>query len=258
MATSNRITYIGHATVLLEMDGVRLLTDPLLRDRVFHLKRRSQPANPSVYQETDAVLISHLHRDHLDIPSLRLLGLDTYLIVPAGAADLLNKRGFSNIIEMRPGDTTEIGGETIQATQADHNSSHLPSGQSIGCQGYLIRGSQSVYFPGDTDLYPEMADLSDDLDVALLPVWGWGPNLGVGHMDPKRAAEALTLLRPRIAIPIHWGTFYPRGLGWLRPHLMTEPPQIFKREALKRMPQVETQILAPGSSLDLTTYLIHQ
>jgi L-ascorbate metabolism protein UlaG (beta-lactamase superfamily) len=103
----------------------------------------------------------------------------------------------------------------------------------------------------------ELADcladcLAKGLDVALLPVWGWGPNLGRGHMDPERAAEALTLLRPRIAIPIHWGTFYPRWLGWLRPHLLTEPPQIFREEAAKRMPEVDIQILAPGSTLDLS------
>jgi L-ascorbate metabolism protein UlaG (beta-lactamase superfamily) len=252
MAAVNQITYIGHATLLLEIDGVRLLTDPLLRDRIFHLTRRSPPVRTSLFQQIDAVLISHLHRDHMDIPSLRLLGQEIPLIVPAGAADLLHKRGFKNIEEMRSKDTTRIGGLTIEATPAVHNNSHLPSGLSVGCLGFLIRGSQSIYFPGDTDVYPGMAGLADDLDVALLPVWGWGPNLGAGHMDPERAAEALTLLRPRIAIPIHWGTFYPLGLGWLRPHLMSEPPQIFKREAATQMPQVEIHILPPGSSLDLS------
>ena len=79
--------------------------------------------------------------------------------------------------------------------------------------GYLLQGSQSVYFAGDTDLFPEMAALGG-VDVALLPVAGWGPRLPEGdHMNPRRAAEALKILKPRLAIPIHWGTYTPL---WVR------------------------------------------
>jgi len=253
MATLNQITFIGHATLLVEIDGVRLLTDPVLRDGVAHLKRRSMPVRNSLYQDIDAILISHLHRDHLDIPSLRILGRETKLILPAGSADFLRSKGFSNIKEMKAGDTTVIGAVTVLATHAEHHGKHPPFGPTADCLGFLIKGSQAVYFPGDTDLFPGMADLADDLDVALLPVWGWGFNLGSGHMNPQRAAEALTLLRPRIAIPIHWGTFYPRGLGWFRPSLMVEPPQLFLKEAAIRMPHVKIHILNPGSSLSLST-----
>lgn len=252
MAVANQITYIGHATVLLEMDGVRILTDPLLRDSVIHLHRRSTSVKASLYQNIDTVLISHLHLDHLDIPSLRLIGQETPLILPAGAADLLHKKGFINITEMRPGDSTRIGALLIKATHAEHHSKYPPFGPTTDCLGFLIRGSRSVYFPGDTDIFPGMADLGDDLDVALLPIWGWGPNLGPGHMNPQRAAEALTLLHPRIAIPIHWGTFYPRWLGWRRSHLFIEPPQLFLRYATKLMPQVNVHILTPGHSLSLS------
>jgi L-ascorbate metabolism protein UlaG (beta-lactamase superfamily) len=252
MAGLNQITYLGHATLLLEMDGVRLLTDPLLRDSVLHLQRRSISVKESLYQNIDAVLISHLHLDHFDIPSLRLLGLETQLIVPTGAADLLHKRGFKDIKEMRPGDIARVGALTIVATHAVHNSRHLPFYPSTDCLGYLVKGSQKVYFPGDTDLFPGMTDLADDLDVALLPVWGWGPSLGPGHMNPSRAAEALTLLRPRIAIPIHWGTFYPRWLGWLWANLLIDPPQQFLKEASKLMPNVEIHILSPGGSLSIS------
>ena len=74
---ADRIVFLGHATVLIELDGVRLLTDPLLRDRVAHLRRQVPPLDPAVYAGIDAVLISHLHHDHLDLASLRLLGLDS-------------------------------------------------------------------------------------------------------------------------------------------------------------------------------------
>ena len=251
MVVSTQITYIGHATLLLELDGVRLITDPMLRDWVLHLQRRTAPVQASFYQQIDTVLISHLHWDHLDIPSLRLLGRETHLIVPAGAVELLHRRGFGEIEEIRPGDKTAVGGLTIEATHAEHDGRRLPWGTSADCLGFLIQGSHTVYFPGDTDLFPGMAGICDNLDVALLPVWGWGPNLGMGHMNPKRAAEALALLRPRIAIPIHWGTFYPRWLAWLRPYLMIDPPQLFRQEAAINMPEVEIHILAPGSTLTL-------
>jgi L-ascorbate metabolism protein UlaG (beta-lactamase superfamily) len=253
MPALNQVTYIGHATLLIEMDGVRILTDPLLRDRVFHLHRRSVPVNPSQYQAIDAVLISHLHLDHFDLPSLKMLGQETQFIVPFGAADLLHKKGFTHQIEMHPGNKINVGSVSIVATHAKHHGRHPPFGPSADSLGFLIQGSTHIYFAGDTDLFPEMVDLARDLDVALLPVWGWGPNLGPGHMNPERAAEALTLLRPHIAIPIHWGTFYPLGLGWFRKQLLSEPPQIFCRYASEKMPNVDVQILSPGSVFEIPT-----
>jgi L-ascorbate metabolism protein UlaG (beta-lactamase superfamily) len=247
MPALNQVTYIGHATLLIEIDGVRVLTDPLLRDRVFHLHRRSVPVNPSQYQAIDAVLISHLHLDHFDLPSLKMLGQETQLIVPSGAADLLHKKGYTHIIEMHPGNKIDVGPVSIEATHAKHHGRHPPFGPSADTLGFLIRGSTCIYFAGDTDLFPEMVNLAHELDVALLPIWGWGPNLGPGHMNPARAAEALMLLNPRIAIPIHWGTFYPRGLGWFKKQLLTEPPQLFFQYASQLMPDIDVQILPPGS-----------
>ena len=77
----------------------------------------------------------------------------------------------------------------------------------------MIEGDgRRVYFAGDTDIFDGMADLAP-VDVALLPIWGWGPTMGPGHMDPARAAQAAALLQARLAIPIHWGTYYPIHLG---------------------------------------------
>ena len=247
MPALNQITYIGHATTLIELDGLRILTDPLLRERAFHLHRRSLPVNASRYQDIDAILISHLHLDHCDIPSLRMLGREIHLIVPSGAADLFRKRGFTNITEMHVGETVKFGELMIEATYAEHQSFFPPFGPSTESIGFLIKGSHNIYFPGDSDIFPGMTELANNLDVALLPVWGWGPNLGPGHMNPERAAHALTLLRPRIAIPIHWGTFYPRGLGWFRRQTLSEPPQLFYHYASVLVPEIDIQILQPGS-----------
>ena len=193
--------------MLLELGGVRLLTDPVLRQRVAHLRRHGEA--PEVPADIDAVLISHLHHDHLDRPSLRLLMGRPRVIAPLGAGRLARRPGI-DVEELRPGDRAEVKGIPVEAVRAVHGSSRLwrvgPSGEPLG---FVIGTAPSVYFAGDTDLFPEMERLGR-LDVALLPVAGWGPKLGPGHMDAVRAAEAIALLRPRVAIPIHWGTLHPR------------------------------------------------
>ncbi len=246
------LTYIGHATVLIEVDGVRLLTDPVLRGRVAHLRRRGPLAAQDWRERLDAVLLSHLHLDHFDLPSLRRLGKGTRLLVPRGAGVLLQRQGFTAVEELAPGETTTIGTLPIAATGAAHSGFRPPFGPTAGAIGFLIGARRRIYFPGDTDIFPEMAELAADLDTALLPVWGWGPTLGPGHLDPERAAEALRLLRPRLAVPIHWGTLYP--LGWERGAraFLTDPPQRFARRAALIAPEVQVTIVPPGGHLDLS------
>ena len=247
MTSEQHITYVGHATVLIEMDGIRLLTDPILRNRVSGIRRQSRPVHPAWHRDLDAVLISHLHLDHLDLPSLRMLDRDVHLIAPAGSADVLLGEGFSNIEEVRIADSTHVGPVKITTTYAHHKGTRYPFGPAADCVGYLINGSSSVYFAGDTDVFPEMADLDSDLDVALLPVWGWGPTLGSDHMSPRRAAESLPLLRPKVAVPIHWGTFAPIGLGWIQPRFLVDPPHQFKGHADEIAPEVDVRIVSPGN-----------
>jgi L-ascorbate metabolism protein UlaG (beta-lactamase superfamily) len=256
MTQSASLAYIGHATILIEMNGQRILTDPILRSRVSLLRRRGQPIDPALFQNLDGVLISHLHYDHLDLPSLRLLGHNARLIVPRGSARFFNRHGFRYVEELQVDDTTSIGEVALRATYARHNSTRYPFGLRTQCLGFIITGSYQIYFPGDTDLFPEMAQLSDSLDVALLPVWGWGPTLGPGHMDPLQAAKTLPLLRPRLAIPIHWGSLYLWGLGRLNPRqFLSEPPYAFVRYAAGLAPEVKTQIVEPGGTILLDAAL---
>jgi L-ascorbate metabolism protein UlaG (beta-lactamase superfamily) len=248
---SARLAYIGHATVGLRMNGVRLLTDPLVRRRVVHLYRYALPPDPQWLALPDAILLSHLHLDHCDIPSLRRIGSATRLIVPRGAGIVLTRHGFHAVEELAPGETTAVGTLSITATPAAHSGFRPPSGPTAIPLGYLISGSRRLYFAGDTDLFPEMADLATGLDVALLPVWGWGRSLGPGHLDPQRAAAALQLLRPRLAIPIHWGTYARVGLVGRMPTFLTEPPHLFVGEAARLAPHVPVRIVQPGEEIDL-------
>jgi L-ascorbate metabolism protein UlaG (beta-lactamase superfamily) len=260
-SAEDRIAFLGHATVLIEIDGVRLLTDPLLRGRVAHLRRQVPPVAKNVFARPDAVLISHLHHDHLDLASLRLLGLDTSLFVPAGAGKLLRRRGFTDVTELSAGEVTGIGGTagagglTVTAVQARHDGRRHPGGMRAETLGYVMRGRRTVYFAGDTELFDGMSDLGSDpsaaLDVALLPVAGWGSSLGPGHMGPLDAARAVCLLRPRIAIPMHWGTLLP--IGGARRHKATlgDPPRLFARHVARMAPDVEVCILQPGQTATL-------
>ena len=244
----DRVTWLGHSTVLLELSGMRMLTDPVLRSRIAHLVRIAEPVDRASLTPLDAVLISHFHRDHFDGPSLRSLSRDAHLVVPAGAGTLAAEQDFRIVTELTPGDGLRIGSVTITALPALHDGRREPLGPSAGAIGYLVSGRSGVYFAGDTDLFDGMADFGSHLDVALLPVWGWGPSVGQGHLDPERAAHALPLLRPRIAIPVHWGTLFPVGLSRLRPKFLKEPPLLFEESAARLAPDVDVRVLAPGEA----------
>src|SRR4051794_35054839 len=107
---AERLTWLGHATVLLELSGARLLTDPLLRTHVGPLRRQGEPPAPGASRAIDAVLVSHLHYDHLDVPSLRRLRDDVAVLAPRGAGRFLRRRGIGHTTEMRPGDRVAVGG----------------------------------------------------------------------------------------------------------------------------------------------------
>jgi L-ascorbate metabolism protein UlaG (beta-lactamase superfamily) len=248
----NAVAYLGHATVLMELDGTKLLTDPLLRRRVTHLRRADNPRTEGL-DDVDAVLISHAHHDHLHLRSLRLLDRSTRIVVPKGLGRLVKFGRFRFVEEIDEGDLVEIGSLRVRATHAEHSGTRQPGWWWLKAPalGYAIEGSQRIYFAGDTDLFEGMAGLVPDLDVALLPIWGWGPSLGRGlHLDPRKAAEAVALLEPRIAIPIHWGTYRPLHLG-ARAKFLTRPAEDFAREAASLAPEVDVRVLRPGECLEL-------
>jgi L-ascorbate metabolism protein UlaG (beta-lactamase superfamily) len=248
---TDRITFVGHATVLLELGGVRLLTDPVLLPGFAHIRRHAAPPAADVTERIDAVLLSHLHLDHLHLASLRRFARDVRLVVPRGAGSFLKRQGFARAQELARGESLNVEGVEVVATPAVHDDHRWPLIRPRAAPiGYVVRGSRSVYFAGDTDLFEGMDGLEPNLDLALLPIWGWGPTLGPGHLTPERAARAAQLLRPRVAVPIHWGTFFPRGRivgDWL-----TAPPREFAKRTAEIAPEVSVCVVEPGGSLALT------
>jgi L-ascorbate metabolism protein UlaG (beta-lactamase superfamily) len=248
----NRLTFLGHSTVLVDLDGVRVLTDPLLGHLAAGAIRRHVPALlPSALGGLSAVFISHGHLDHLDLASLRALPGEPVLIVPVGLGRVVAKVARGVVHEMRAGDRIRVAGLTLESVHAEHGRRRSLFTTAEGALGVLIAGSTSVYFAGDTDLFPAMRQLAGRVDVALLPVSGWGPTLGRGHLDPSRAAEAVVRIRPAIATPIHWGTLYPLGLRRVARRRFDGPGEAFREAVAARGAGVDVRILQPGQSMAL-------
>ena len=141
---------------MIALDGVTVVTDPLLRRRAAHLLRYAPPA-PRL--TADAVLVSHAHYDHLDPLSIARLGRGTPVVVPVGAGGMLRRRRFRDVREVAPGDRIPFGPVEVVATAADHPGTRPPTTLKADALGYLVRGSLTVYFAGDTG--PVRRDVGD-------------------------------------------------------------------------------------------------
>jgi L-ascorbate metabolism protein UlaG (beta-lactamase superfamily) len=252
------VTWIGHATAVLDLGGTRLLTDPLLRPHAGALRRVGPAPDPRHWAGVHAALISHLHLDHADLGSLRLLpGIPA---IAGGQNEAwLRRKGIAT----RPaGDRwVSVGGSAsggpveVRTVRADHHARPMPN-RPNAAHGFLVRSRAGVvWFAGDTSLYADMAGLEGlagaRIDLALVPIHGWGPRLSEGHLDPLAAARACALVRPRAVLPIHYGTFHPvgfnlTGLGW-----MHRPRDEFAAALAGLAPATELVALERGQSAEV-------
>lgn len=247
------VQWVGHATVLVDVLGHRIVTDPLLTRRVAHLRRRRPLPAPEV-ADVDTVLLSHAHLDHLHLPSLRKIRPNARFVTPVGTGKLLRSAGFDDVTEVRVADRVELDGPDlmVEVVPAAHKHGRGPHSRvSASPIGYVINGAgRRVYFPGDTDLFDEMT-LLGEIDLALLPIWGWGSTLGTGHLDPARAATATELIRPGIVVPIHWGTYAPEDGRRHLPQWFDSAPEQFEAALADAGLSERLHLLQPGASVSL-------
>lgn len=195
-----KITYIGHSTVLIQDKDFNILTDPFFSSNFSGLKRKLLPSmNVEELPEIDLVLISHTHPDHCDLDAVDKLNKSCKVIMPEGTSSRIEIIGF-DVKELNDWVSIDIGKHTITAVPAKHHGK---------CAGFLIKGSKTIYFAGDTFLIPSMNDLGNkyNIDIAFLPIGGnrfFGMKMVMG---PNEAALATQILKSKIVIPIHFGTF---------------------------------------------------
>jgi L-ascorbate metabolism protein UlaG (beta-lactamase superfamily) len=250
-AARDEVVFVGHATLLIELDGARVLTDPLLRPGIAHVRRRVPLPDIDELLPLDAVLISHAHADHLDPMSLRRVARECPVIAPRGCAGILKRSGVREVIEVEVGDRVGAGGVSVEAVPADHDGRRYPVGPPVAALGFLLDASTRVYFAGDTDLFDGMAALAGRVDLAALPIWGWGPRLPAGHLDPESAARAAALIRPAAVLPIHWGTL--RSVGAQRDTDPMTPARRFTEWCARLVPATEVRVLQPLERLELAS-----
>ena len=234
-------TWIGHSTVLLQLGGLNILTDPVFSQRAFPVQwigpRRVM--EPGVALEAlppiDMVVLSHNHYDHLDRPAVRHIARahsKATWIVPLGVGAYLRGWGVKDITELDWWQHTEIKGLQVTATPARHFSGRTPwdRNKSLWCGYALVRNGRRALFVGDTAFHPAFRDIGEQcgpFDLVMMPIGAYDPRwfMGIVHMDPHQAVEAYRCLvasHPDQPLPlmlgIHWGTFR------LTDEAMNEPP----------------------------------
>jgi L-ascorbate metabolism protein UlaG (beta-lactamase superfamily) len=242
-----KITEIGHATMLIEMAEMTILTDPWFTDPILGVVTHPHRLCMKVEDvpELDLILISHGHFDHCDLKAVARLNKSATVVVPEdGTARRIRKLGFSNVAVLSPWQTKKISNVTVSAFPADHPVSE--------CTYVLSDADSAVYFGGDSRFIKEFQEIGRkfDLSVALLPVNGLClPFVGKVVMDPVEAAEAAVQLKARVAIPIHCNiSLIIPGLKTLFDRSAPGTPEIFASELRKRNRHVKVVPLKPGES----------
>jgi L-ascorbate metabolism protein UlaG (beta-lactamase superfamily) len=254
-----RITYIGHATLLLELGGVTILTDPNFDPKLGRILPRVSPPGIALEKlpSLDAILLTHAHADHLSFDSLERLPRELPLFAPPVIAQWLRRLGYSHAVDLAPGERVSVGAVTIHAASATHRGNRYGYDRwRSSANMYLLDAGETAFFAGDTALVDDTHHMVErvlwnenrELDLALLPIgyapW-WKPGFRKGHLTHDDALALFERLRARVFVPYHWGTFRHvtstahDAINRLRTRLESHPLSAAVR------------IVEPGESLEL-------
>ncbi len=251
----DRITFINHATVLVELGGATILTDPVYSFSIsYFLPRLKRPGIPfDSLPSIDIVAVSHNHYDHLNFRTLRKLGRRDHpsMVVSSGDGRYARRLGFDPIHELQWWESVKEGNVRITCVPARHASGRTPWNRGRSkASGYVFEADgKAVYFSGDTAPGYFFSDIGKrfSLDVALLPIGAYKPLEWFKdiHLNPSTAIEAFRLCKANVLIPIHWGTFK------ISDEPMSEPPQLLREEAQRAGLSDRVKILENGEGMDL-------
>jgi len=259
-AAGIRVTFIGHATLLIEIGGKRILTDPNFDPSLAGFLRRVCPPGVALdaLPALDAVLVTHAHADHLSFASLDALRQDVPIYAPGPVREWLRKAGYSQSIGIDPGTVVQIGDLAIHATPAEHRGTRYgyDHWRRAANMYLMVAPDRSCFFAGDTGLTAITHAVVERilhphdraLDLALLPIghapW-WKPGFRRGHLSSGDALTLFERLGARYLIPYHWGTFH---------HLTSGPFDAIRtlRASLTSHPRREdVKVLEPGMTFTL-------
>lgn len=227
-----RVTWLGHSTILVEIDGHRVLTDPVFGERASPMTwvgpKRWYP--PAIALEElppiDAVVVSHDHYDHLDYPTLKAMAAwkNTTFVVPLGVAADLEYWGVpkEQISELDWWERAKVGSMEIIAVPSRHASGRkgYDFGSTLWAGYALLGGTHRAYYSGDTGLFPAMKDIGDKLgpfDVTMIEVGQYHRGWPDWHIGPEQAVLGHQWVKGAVMIPVHWGLFTLASHNWTEP-----------------------------------------
>lgn len=210
------LTWIGHSTFFIQMDGVNILTDPVWSKRMGLQKRQTEPGIPiDQLPKMNVVLISHGHYDHLDFPTLRKLKGDITYLVPAGLKDLFRRKGYQKVIEADWWDTIDYANVSLSFVPAQHWTKRtLTDTNTSHWGGWVIESrkrKKNVYFVGDTGYFRGFKEIGErfDIETVLMPIGAYEPEwfMSLSHINPEDAIKAYLELNGKKFIPMHYGAY---------------------------------------------------
>ena len=222
------IANLGHSTFLINLKGIRILTDPFLSPHILGVKRQKPALKPKLVPKPDFIVISHAHYDHLDLKTLKELDKNTPLILPEKTKPVIKSLSFKNVFEIPYYKTLKIKNIEITALPVQHNKGRSLLYPNTQTNSYIIKiADKTLYFGGDTGYFDKFKEYrkSFNIDYAFLPIGGFEPRLLLQkiHMNPEEAVEAFKDLNAKYLIPIHFDTFH------------TIPKNLQKERALERL-----------------------
>lgn len=250
------VTFIGHSSFMLQVNGKNLLIDPVLTKRLVLLRRQRRPGvQLKDMPPIDVVLVTHAHMDHLSLASLRrvvratrrLTGRAPEVVVPWGVKDLVQGLGFSRVHEMKWWEELELQSLRVTMTPCQHWGARMFRDTHRGYGGYVIEGGgQSVYHSGDTAYFGGFAEIGRRLQpqVALLPIGAYFPDsYRAVHTSPEEALRGFVETGAEHMVPMHYGTFR------LGREPMEEPPVRLMAEAQRLGVEQSVKVLEEGKTL---------